>query len=59
MANKAWDNICEHVVALRSEDEYVQFYALLKEYGGTNISNTPYIEFETEAQKAWFLLRWS
>ena len=57
----AWDNLCKHFVALKLpvDYEYERFSAFLKEFGATNVDTTPYIEFETEAQKAWFLLRWS
>lgn len=57
----AWDNLCKHFVELKlpADYEYVQFSAFLKEYGATNLSGTPHVEFETESQKAWFLLRWS
>lgn len=57
----AWDNLCKHFVELKlpADYEYERFSAFLKEFGGTNVAATPYIEFETEAQRAWFILRWS
>ena len=35
----------------------IDFY--LKKYRAKNIPNSPYIQFETEADATWFVLEWS
>ena len=39
------------------DDRDIDFY--LKPYRARNVRNTPYIEFETEQDYTWFVLRWS
>jgi hypothetical protein len=40
-------------------DHLHSFDDKLAHFGAVNLYNSNYIEFESEAKKAWFVLRWS
>ena len=40
-------------------DHLHSFEDKLAEYGAVNLFHSNYIEFKSEAQKSWFILRWS
>lgn len=49
----AWDNFIAAVPYHQSVNQ------VLKEWNARNIFNSDYVEFETEKDLTWFLLKWS
>lgn len=61
-ANVAWDNFCdfcENKYDFQEEDYGSKFDQELAVYGGKNVVNTIYAEFETEQQATFWLLKWA
>jgi len=56
----AFGNFCDGIEdSTDMMDHLHSFEDKLAEYGAVNLYNSNYIEFKSEAQKAWFILRWS
>ena len=60
MGTLAFQNFCNSIEeGTDMIDHLHSFDDKLAEYGAVNLYNSNYIEFKSEAQKAWFILRWS
>lgn len=52
-----WESFMEKSGFLDCDDYPIDHY--LEPYRAKNVPNTPYIEFETEADATMFILKWS
>ena len=56
----AFGNFCDGIEDSTDMMDHLHIFEdRLAEYGAVNLYNSNYIEFESEARKAWFVLRWS
>ena len=61
-ANSAWDNFCDYVESkydYESDDYGEKFDQELAVYGGENIVDTVFAEFDSEQQAMFWLLKWA
>jgi len=56
----AFSNFCNSIDQGTDMMEHLHsFEDKLAQFGAVNLYNSNYIEFKSEAQKSWFVLRWS
>ena len=52
-----WEKFMDESGFLHKHDYDIDYY--LKPYRAKNVKDEPFIEFESEADATWFVLRWS